>query len=174
LDLLHAGCGGGMVDDDIVKFARITAVDFSSAAIASYSGRHGENVLCVVVDICQMAIKDSSFDGIYNLGVMEHFHREGHIKILGEFRRVLKPNGKILLIWPPRFGLSVIFLKLVHWLANDVLKREIHLHPPEPSLLKSRKWLERLMEENGFEVISYYFGPRDLFTQCAIVARVKK
>ena len=174
LDLLHAGCGGGMVDDDIVNFARITAIDFSSVAIASYTGRHHNKVRCAVADICQLAIRDSSFDGIYNLGVMEHFLRDDHDKILGEFKRILKPDGKILLIWPPRFGLSVLFLKFVHWLANDIFKRDIRLHPPEPSLLRSRKWMRQLMEANGFEIISYYFGPRDLFTQCVIVARVKK
>jgi len=173
MDLLHTGCGGGMVDDDIAGYANITAIDFSSAAIASYKGRHQDKVTCVVTDIRQMAIKDSSFDGIYNLGVMEHFLRDDHDRILGEFRRILKPDGKLLLIWPPRYGLSVIFLKFVHWLANNVLKKNIYLHPPEPSLIESQKWLEQLMNANSFEIVSYYFGPRDLFTQCAIVARVK-
>ena len=173
MDLLHTGCGGGMVDDDIVGYANITAIDFSSAAVASYTGRHDGKAACVVADICQLAIKDSSFDGIYNLGVMEHFLRDDHERILGEFRRILKPKGKLLLIWPPKFGSSVIFLKFVHWLANDVLKKDIHLHPPEPSRIKSKKWLQQLLDANGFEIVSYYFGPRDLFTQCAIVARVK-
>jgi len=173
MDLLHTGCGGGMVDDDVAGYANLTALDFSSAAIASYAGRHGEKAVCVVADIRQMAIKDSSFDGIYNLGVMEHFLRDDHDKILSEFKRILKPGGKILLIWPPRFGSSVIFLKFVHWLANDVLKKNIHLHPPEPSLIKSRKWLEQLMDANNFEIVSYYLGPRDMFTQCAIIARAK-
>jgi len=43
-ELLHAGCGGGEVDVDVVRYAKVTALDISPKAIELYSSRHQPHV----------------------------------------------------------------------------------------------------------------------------------
>ncbi len=102
---------------------------------------------------------------------MEHFTEEDIAKILAEFKRVLKPEGKIVLFWPPEHGASVIFLKGVHFVLNRVMKKNIALHPDEITRLRSREHARRLIESAGFELKRYAFGPRDLFTYAVVVGR---
>ncbi len=120
-----------------------------------------------------MQFDQESKDGIYNLGVMEHFSQEEIQIILTEFHRVLKPNGKVLIFWPPEFGVSVIFLKCVHFLLNRILNKNIYLHPEEITRIRSKKHAYQIFERANFEVVDYYFGPRDAFTY-SVIAAVKR
>jgi len=172
--LLHAGCGGGEVDTDVVRNYQLFAYDISSMALARYFGLHQHSTFIVNGDLLNMAFAENSFDGIYNLGVVEHFEIDQLQRMFTAFHHVLKPGGTLLIFWPPRFGLSVKALKFIHFVLNDVLNRNIQLHPPEPSLLQSRKRAYEILEPLGFEVVDYYFGPRDLFTHSTVVARAIK
>lgn len=169
--LLHAGSGSGQVDEDIAKRFDITAVDISGEALKIYKIVNGSNSKVLKASIFDIPVKNETFDGIYNLGVHEHFTGSENIKIFAEFRRVLKPNGKLVLFWPPKFGISVMFLNSLHFLLNDVLRRKIRLHPDEISLIESKKQVESVLKDAGFKVTGFYFGPRDLFTYCVIVAK---
>ncbi len=169
--LLHAGCGSGQVDVDLYSHASITAIDISKEALSFY--KKANKGVCELLhgSIFEMPVEDESFDGVYNLGVFEHFSGEDIHKILVEFHRVLKPEGKIVIFWPPRYGLSVAALKIAHYILNNLFKRSVSLHPNEPSLLKSRKQAQSFLEASKFELVEYYFGAKDLFTQAIIVGR---
>lgn len=169
--LLHAGSGAGQVDKDLIKKYDITALDISKEALKLYRKENGEKSKLVAASIFEIPFKNSTFDGIYNLGVHEHFTGPENQKIFKEFKRVLKPDGKIVLFWPPKYGLSVMFLNSTHFVLNDVLGRKIRFHPEEISLIESKKQVVSVLKDAGFKVTKFYFGPRDLFTQCAIVAR---
>jgi len=169
--LLHAGSGGGQVDEDIVTNYDITALDISSEALKIYEKNNGKKVKLMKASIFEIPAKPLTFDGIYNLGVMEHFTRDEDVKILKEFRRVLKPNGKIVLFWPPKFGISVAFLNATHFVLNNILKRNIRLHPDEISLIQSKEHVTKVFEEAGFRLEKMYFGPRDIFTYCIVVGQ---
>ena len=108
--------------------------------------------------------------GIYHLGVMEHFTEEEVHQILTEFGRVLKPDGRMIIFWPPLFGLSVRALKVVHFVLNNLLRRNIKLHPDEITLLKSKSHAEAMLGKARFALEDYYFGFRDFFTYCMLVA----
>ncbi len=166
--VLHAGCGGGQVDQDAVKRIRITALDISSQALNRYKRLYGNSCEIMYGGIFNIPAKNGSFDGIYNLGVMEHFTEKDIAKILDEFHRVLKEKGKILLFWPPEFGLSVIFLNTVHFILNDVLGKNIILHPEEITKVKSKKQIQRILAKSGFKLTNFNFGPNDLFTYTII------
>jgi SAM-dependent methyltransferase len=168
--LLHAGCGGGQVDGKINREFVITAVDNSSSALAAYRRFNACVHSIVRADIRGLPFKNASFDGVYNLGVMEHFAEEEILRILTEFRRVLRPGGKLVIFWPPSFGASVVFLKLVRFFLSGIFKRKVVLHPEEPMLLRSKKQARGIFIKAGFRVVKEYFGPRDLFTQVVIVA----
>ena len=169
--LLHAGCGSGQVDMDIGARIRISALDISPAALSIYKKANKHYRELIHGSIFDMPVPAGSFDGIYNLGVMEHFSEEDIGKILLEFNRVLKPGGKIILFWPPEFGLSVIFLKGVHFTLNRLLKKNIYLHPPEITRAHSRKQIADFLEKAGFQLSEYAFGLRDLLTYAVIVGQ---
>ena len=49
------------------------------------------------------------------------------------------------------------------------MKKKIRFHPPEISLLASRRSIEPLFREAGLDLIEYYFGVKDLFVQAVLV-----
>ena len=169
--LLHAGSGAGQVDQDIVNNFDITALDISSEALKLYKINNGKKAKTLKASIFKIPARSNSFDGVYNLGVMEHFTRDEDLKILKELRRVIKPNGKIVLFWPPKFGLSVTFLNTTHFILNNILKKNIRLHPEEISLVESKKQVNETLKSSGFKMSKFYFGPKDLFTHAVIVAK---
>ena len=167
--LLHAGCGSGRVDHDIGRRFRLVSLDIAMPALKINTSSR----MLVQGDILHLPIKANSFDGIYNLGVMEHFREDEIIKILEEFDKVLKPQAKVTLFWPPIFGLSEIFLKVVHFVLNNILRRNIKLHPDEITIVKSYSHIRSLCEKANFKIVDYYFGPRDLFTYTVVTLQKK-
>ncbi len=121
-------------------------------------------------DICHLPFHEDVYDGIYNLGVLEHFTEEAIGDILSEFHRILRSNGKVVIFWPPTFGISVIFIKSLRAAMKKVFKKEIRLHPDEITLVKSREQMDAIFEKANFKILEYYFGIRDLFTYVVIVA----
>jgi len=166
--ILHAGCGGGQVDSDIVSTFNITALDISSEALNRYKHLYKH---CRVLhgSIMSIPAKDKTFDGVYNLGVMEHLSKKDIKKTLDEFNRILKTKGKIVLFWPPFFGLSVIFLNSTHFFLNKVLGGNIQFHPHEISKIKSKKQIEKILKNSNFRLAGFHFGIRDLFTYVVVV-----
>lgn len=169
--ILHAGCGSGACDEDVVKIYDIVACDFSDQALKVYQENNGDCAKLVKSDLLDLHVPDAPFDGLYNLGVMEHFDWPEIETLLGNFRRTIKPDGLIVLFWPPEYGLSVRILGAIHFLLNDVLGKATQLHPPEPSKIASRRQASDLLARNGFSLVEYYFGPRDMFTHAVVIAR---
>lgn len=101
--LLHAGCGSGQVDMELSRQMRITAVDISLPALESYRQNNPQAEAIRHGDILHLdEVTSGSFDGAYNLGVVEHFTHEQIVQILRELNRTLKPGGKVVLFWPHR------------------------------------------------------------------------
>jgi SAM-dependent methyltransferase len=167
--LLHAGCGGGEVDKKVVSDFNVMALDISPNALELYRARHpgAEAVIANIFDLSKLR---DTFDGVYNLGVMEHFSPAEIVEILKQFNTVLKPGGKIVLLWPPVYGLSVIALHVIHFILNKIMRRNIQLHPLEPTKVSSRKQVKTYLDAAGFGLRSMQFGPRDAFTYVVIVA----
>lgn len=169
--ILHAGCGSGQVDIDIAKHIDITALDISSNALKIYKKVHGESSKTVLGNIFSLPFPDNSFDGLYNLGVLEHFTQDEIQQILTECKRVIKPRGKILVLWPPTFGFTVFVLDSAHFILNKIFRMNIKLHPDEITRVKSKQHAIQTFENAKFEILEYYFGPKDIFTQAVIVAK---
>lgn len=169
--LLHAGCGGGQVDSDIVTFEKVTALDISTGALNRYKALYKDSCEVMHGSILKIPVRKEQFDGIYNLGVMEHFTKKDIRIILDEFHRVLKKNGKIVLFWPPQFGMSVIFLNTMHFILNNILKKNVRLHPEEITKVTSRKQIENILKKSKFELTGFHFGIRDAFTYTVIIGQ---
>ena len=156
--LLHAGCGSGKVDKDFTLNHSVFALDMSSNALKVYRSIHNAQEEIIQGTIFSIPIKNSSFDGIYHLGVMEHFSLNEIKQILSEFQRILKNDGKMIVFWPPKFGLSVIVLNLIHLILNKILRLNIKLHPDEITLIKSKKHAQNIFSQSNFKIIDYSFG----------------
>ena len=165
----HAGCGSGQVDTDVTGEHSVVAFDLSAPALKIYERVHTDPHDLVRGTIFSIPIKNSSLDGIYHLGVMEHFAEQEIQQILSEFHRILKPGGKMVVFWPPKFGLSVGVLTLAHFVLNRILRRGVKLHPDEITLLRSRSHAVELFARARFAVDGYSFGIKDFFTYCMVV-----
>ena len=54
---MHAGCGSGQVDVDLVKKAKLTVIDISPKALEKYKVNHDKNVEIIHGDIFKMPFK---------------------------------------------------------------------------------------------------------------------
>ena len=167
--VLHAGCGSGQVDTDISGWIDISAMDISISALNIYSKINKGSAEIVHGDLFHIPAGDETYDGIYNLGVMEHFTDQEIQMILREFHRVSKPDGKLIIFWPPEFGLSVLLLRVVHYFLNTVMKKGVKLHPDEITRVRSKKHVADIVARANFSLEEYCFGMRDAFTYAVIV-----
>ena len=171
--LLHAGCGSGQVDAEVSREMRITAVDISLPALECYRRNNPSAETIRHGDILNLNdVPRGSFDGAYNLGVVEHFSQDQIVQILREMGRAVKAGGKVVIFWPHRRASSVFVLKLIHWVLNlfrRSSRSQVRLHPPEISLLGSRDQAREIVERAGFNLVEYYFGMRDLLVQAVVV-----
>ena len=169
-ELLHAGCGGGEVDHGLHERFRITALDISADALHLYQSNNPAALRIRHGDILALPYADASFDGYYSLGVIEHFTDAEIQRILSEAARVLRPDGTLVLFWPHARATSVLVLGLAHRLLAKS-GSTTQLHPAELSLLTSRGMAERHLTQNGFRLVSYDFGAKDIWIQAVIVAK---
>lgn len=167
--LLHAGCGSGQVDAYLQRVMRLTALDISPRALELYvrnnpgadEVRHGS--------ILALPFQDASFDGVYNLGVVEHFEGTELDAIFREIHRVLIPGGRAVIFWPHRRATSVLVLGAVHAVMR-VLGSSAKLHPAEVTLLASPDHASTLLQRAGLRLARYEFGVRDFWVQGIVVA----
>ena len=107
--------------------------------------------------IFNLPFADGSLDGIYNLGVIEHFTPEEIRQILTECHRTLKPGGKIVLFWPHRWATSVLLLRVVKFLIKLVTRRAVEFHPAEITYCKGNAFAQSTLRDAGFVLSSYEF-----------------
>jgi SAM-dependent methyltransferase len=103
LKLLDAPCGTGILRD-ICKPAEYHGVDLDEPRVRAARARDLERDLKLVVgDISRLGFRSASFDRILASGLLHHVGDSTALQILDEFARVLKPEGRLVVldaIWP--------------------------------------------------------------------------
>lgn len=99
LTVAEFGCGTGKLTEQLVQVANIVhAIDADKEMIEFVRSKFSKNPR--IVPICSTAeastLKNSSVDHIFVAQAFHHFDVE---KTVEEFNRVLKPRGKIFLLW---------------------------------------------------------------------------
>ena len=170
--LVEAGCGTSESSIRIAKHGGgrvLVAVDIVPSVVARAHPVMDER-LCG--DVFRLPFRDQSIDGIWNVGVMEHFTHDRIDDMMREFRRVLRPAAPLLLLWPgttsPPQRILRVLEKVIHLRGNDPGFR---FHPPEISQLHSAREGRDVLARNGFAELEIDGGPRSLFAFKTLVAR---
>jgi len=151
-------CGSGSSETSCriaVGNRHLVAVDWSVEALQR-AARIPQIAEHIEADIRSLPFAEGSIDGIWNLGVMEHFVEQEQQQILREFHRVLRPGGRVLLWWPPTHALD-------HW----ILKRFGRCFPSEPGRV-TRQQAIRLMKSAGFQEVRVDFPWNDAWTELVV------
>jgi len=167
---LEAGSGTSQTSVRLKKHQRTyVAIDVSERALHEARKIRTMDEF-VKADIRKLPYRTSSVSGIWNLGVMEHFSHDEIIKMLKEFRRVLKPGAVAIMFWPYRYAPYQLLLKTIS-AAGRVFGKNIQFFPNEPSQLNSRKEAVMLARNAGFSGTKVHYTPMDLYCYMVVVCR---
>lgn len=149
---LEAGSGSSDTSRKIKKLKRtFISLDFSYHALV-HAGTVDNVDYLLQGNVLSIPIKSGTIDGIWNVGVMEHFRRSDVEKIVKEFSRVLRRNGKILIFWP---SAKLPVSKAINT-TEEILRREIiPLSVWDPT----RDDIEKIMKASGLKEINIKTSP---------------
>lgn len=97
--ILEGGCGHGTYVDILNKLGyHCIGVDFAKSTIENIN-RIDPGLPIFYGDLTRLKYKNSSFDGYWSLGVIEHFYR-GFEPILSEMKRIVRKKGFVFVTFP--------------------------------------------------------------------------
>lgn len=113
--ILEAGAGSGRVSLRLAQEgAEVTLLDFSERALELARMRFEEagcTAAFVLGHIESMPFADSTFDVVWNAGVLEHFSPERQTELLAEMGRVVRPDGYLVCMVPNKRSLPYLLAK---------------------------------------------------------------
>jgi ubiquinone/menaquinone biosynthesis C-methylase UbiE len=154
--ILDAGCGTGINLHEHEKWgANMWGIDASSEAVAFTQKRGAKNVSEALIQ--NLPFDDHFFDIIYSMDVIFMLPESEVKKAFIEFRRCLKPNGKLLIN-----SATLHFLYSSHDIACNAVSRH------------SKKLVETLLNEAGFVIVKSTYRLFFLFPVMAAVKLIQK
>ena len=151
--ILDVGCGTGANLVMLSQFGEVEGVDISPDALAFCRERGLKNVKLGAAE--QLPFADCSFDVVAAFDVVEHM--DDDVAGLREMRRVLQPNGRLLLFVP-----TFMFL----WgVQDDVSNHRRRYRLPE---------LRRVVREAGFEVERTTYANITFFAPILLVRKIMR
>ncbi len=133
IDILEAGCGTGWFTKKLEKFGAVTAVDIEEKALEICRQR-GITAL-IKADIAKIPVQDSLFDLVVCSEVIYHTYVPDDVAVMREFKRILKPGGRVFISVPAHQ-----FLFSPHDVVNLTRQRY------------SKKQVRELFEREGLDV----------------------
>jgi len=151
--ILDVGCGSGFFAREAAKrHAKVVALDMSENMLKvakEFAKRENLNIKFVIGDAKNLHFKDSSFDKLIAVDLIEHLtNPEIFIKEIG---RVIKSGGKVVLAWPH----SKSLYRVKYYFEKYILQREM----PFTTWL-SASLVEKWLKNSNFKVkrVSTYLG----------------
>ncbi|MBI5178704.1 MAG: class I SAM-dependent methyltransferase [Nitrospinae bacterium] len=136
-------------------------IDFSPEALAG-AKRRGVHAL-VQGEAERLPFSSGAFDAVVNLGSLEHFLDKS--TALAEMKRVVKPEGAVMIIVPNGYDLKTFWKVLRTGVGNDQDGQE------ETTFMAHRQWrallednglaVERTVKYNGFATIDWHYVRRN-------------
>ena len=169
---IYVECGSGTSETTLKTRKlnrRFVALDYSGLVLETTAANPKIDD-CVNADMFFLPFKDGSIDGIWNVGVMEHYSSQDIETVLKEYRRVLKIGAKLVLFWPMTYSSHEIFLGAVELASRVFFNKDFSLYPDEITKLKSPMQGRNFLKETHYRNIDFFFNPRDLMSFGVIVA----
>lgn len=129
---LDVGIGTGALEE-YLKLANVTGIDISKNMLDACLKKHPDMRLCLA-DAENLPFRDGSFDFVYCRNLLQNFNEPA--KAFGEMYRVLKTNGKFMVIE------GAVYENERMYVTACVRVVEQH-HPPFPSHEQIRALFER-------------------------------
>ncbi|WP_181406208.1 class I SAM-dependent methyltransferase [Stenotrophomonas rhizophila] len=136
--IVDFGCGPGFFLMHLRHHFQASGVEQSDWASAAARGRTG-----VPIHASLAALEDASMDALVSVHVVEHIPDDGLTAVLAEWRRVLKPGARALVITPDAQGFAHR-RKGAGWIAFT---------DPTHINLKSHPQWEAMFHAAGFTVV---------------------
>jgi len=146
--VLDIACGEGYGAGMLAQTAQnVVGVDISSEAIKHASAKYPQNNLRFIVGSCAaIPFADNSFDLVVSFETIEH--HEQHTEMFMEIKRVLKPDGLMLMSSPDKYEYSV-----VPKVTNTFHVKELYRHEFESLIARFYKnfvlYGQRIMYGSG-------------------------
>ncbi len=163
--VLEVACNQCTTSIDLVHRydCSVTAVDLDASALSkAYQAIHKAGLQDKITTLQANALKlpfpDNSFDVVLNEAMLTMLSYSAKEKALVEYRRVLKPGGRLLTH-------DVSFAKEETRQVIDDLRSAIHVKV-EP--LQLQEW-KHLFQKSGFKQVHYNYGPMSLMSSVGMV-----
>ena len=160
------GCGTGVYCKLLLdRGFRVVGADYSSGMLGRARVILGEDagpkgIRLVAANGLELPFCDASFDGLINVGVLQHIARLD--RVLSEMHRVLDHKGQAYLITLNRFSLHAVAGAVLAWLRAW---RRGQLKPERHAIRRSPAGLSRAAQDQGFDTVAVrgvYLFPRRL------------
>jgi ubiquinone/menaquinone biosynthesis C-methylase UbiE len=133
------------------KGRKFIALDYSYQALEK-----GKNInsmdFFVNADLFFLPFEDNSINGIFNLGVMEHFNTKDLTSVLNEMHRILKKDSYAIFFWARKYSPSNFILKAYSIISNKILKKKFWYTPDEINPFVSKKKIISEVSESKLKV----------------------
>jgi ubiquinone/menaquinone biosynthesis C-methylase UbiE len=96
--VLEVGCGAGNILEQMPRGADLHGIDISDYILEKARRRLGDRAKIVKADAEALPYENSSIDRVYCSEVLEHVLSPG--KVLAEMRRVVRPDGVVVVSVP--------------------------------------------------------------------------
>ena len=166
------GCGRGELLHHLVAAgAEAFGLDYSAASVA-IARSHSPSADVRVAETERLPYPDGSLDLVLFLGVFEHLYPKQQGATFDEFRRVLRPGGRVIL--------ATCTNRLYHKNLTFALRRRaaallrgLGLDVPDPSLPRSDEDLSMHVDEQSFFSLRRFFLGKDWNVEIVPVPNVK-
>ena len=158
--VLELGCGVGIFTKLLAKKVTggiIEAVDLSekSVAVAKQELKHKKNIHFDVADVVKYQPKNSDFDMITLMDVIEHIPLDHHEKLFGNLAKIATDKTFVLINIPnPQY---IGYARINHPESLQVIDQEVHLFPIMQHLEKHHLELTYFEKYGIWEEEDYHF-----------------
>lgn len=143
-NVLDIACSDGQGTDIMVRVlnCKVVGFDISKENIRKAMIKHKSvNTEFIEGDARRTGLPSVSFDAIVSLHTIEHVNEDDQIIMTREFKRILRPQGLLIIATPDR---DVYKLQGIAGAQKDHLKE------------LNRREMEKLLSENGFSILDVY------------------
>lgn len=154
--ILEIGCNRGEMVKEVKKYSKnVIGIDISTEAVG-----HAVTSDIINMDGTDISFPSNYFDKIYSSHTIEHVPDLN--KFIKESDRILKPGGKLLLLYPIEIfrGSGTLLAALVIY-RSFLMARRLHLHKITPGKIKKLIAITSLRHlKSGIRFIPYpsYFS----------------